>query len=419
MLINVNQLDSVGLTLFIQQASSGAAFSGNALNYLTNSGFIGPLAVWTSGGAQTVRGIKTFTSPIGVPYTGGTGDSVARLYVDQSISAASGVVNTSLIGASGVLSASLIATGAALSAVKVTGSSIISTVNFSGLGGTLVFTSGSFTFISGAAGGAGSSNTKVTGSAAIATPNFTGVGSVTLTYDGTYVRVSGAGSTDSSGYFETNFVHRGLVTESISGLKIFTGALGVGNPTATGHAVNLGYLTGVSGSLYTSITGMTGYNVYNTFNITGTGSITNNLSATGNMTNVFNVSGNITNVSTVNIGTITGNFVNMSFYFDQYSLVTGLNQVESFVSRDFIFTGYALGVINTGTQGFFSGGLYQRTATNTKVAVTQFSLNSGMFFSGRGDFNQTVSGMNRIGFDIYLIGTGITGLSVGIFGVGY
>lgn len=51
------------------------------------------------------------------------------------------------------LSGNLFTTGANLSAIKVTGSSIIPVANLTGLGGTLVIQSGSFVFISGAAGG--------------------------------------------------------------------------------------------------------------------------------------------------------------------------------------------------------------------------------------------------------------------------
>jgi hypothetical protein len=106
----------------------------------------------------------------------------------------------------------------------------------------------------------------------------------------------------------------------------------------------------------------------------------------------------------------------MSFYFDQYSLYTGLNIIESFVSRDFNFTGYALGTINSGTQGFFSGSFYQRDQSNTKTNFLDISLNSGLLFKSSGGFSQPISGLNRVGLDIYRIGTGITGLSVGFFG---
>lgn len=56
-----------------------------------------------------------------------------------------------LTGLSGVFNNTV----ASLSAIKISGSSIISIANFTGIGGTLVFSSGGFIFISGGAGGGG------------------------------------------------------------------------------------------------------------------------------------------------------------------------------------------------------------------------------------------------------------------------
>jgi len=423
MAIYTKQLDPVSLTNFILNVSTGAAFSGSFLNYLNNSGWMGNLTVSTTGN-QNITGIKRFFDPVLVNYSGGSGAAPSALYVSDLVSSLSGsilggfvsktqsndiisgfktftgsvqinpptntghAVNLGLLtGASGILSSLATGISGSLSSIKVTGSNVIQSASFTGLGGTLVIYSGNQIFISGAAGGGGGSNTQVTGSAAISAPNFTGVGTTTLTYNGTYVLVSGGPATDTvlSGYLENKFIHRDLTADIISGLKTFTGALGVGVPTTTGHAVNLGYLTGASGVLQSAINNITG----------------------GNTTNIFNLSG------------ITGNFVNMSFYFDEYNLTTGLNQIEAFVSRDFFFTGYAIGAINSGTRGGFSGSFYQRTTINTKINFRDISLNTGQFFTGVGGSNQIISGMNRVGLDIYSIGTGITGLSVGLFGVGY
>ena len=158
-------------------------------------------------------------------------------------------------------------------------------------------------------------------------------------------------------------------------------------------------------------------------NILSSGTINNTFQSSGAVINNVNGSTNnfLGNNSTVinNASGITGNFVNLSFYYDPTVLSTGLNNAEAFIGRSFFFTGYALGCINTGTQGFFSGSLYQRTPTNVKTNFINFSLRSGQFFTGVGGFSQEITGMNRLGLDIYLIGTGITGFSVGIFGVGY
>lgn len=524
-LIAVKQLNQDQLTLFVQQASSGASFSGNFVNYVQNSGFMGPLVVWTTGN-QSITGAKTFlVSPV-VPYVGATNTAPSTLYVLDQDRALSGVLTGTLTQQVLTLSGAL---SSVFSTVQITGTNV-STANFTGLGGTLVFTSGGYTFISGGAGGGGS-NVSVTGSAAVATPNFTGDGSVTVSYDGTYIHVSGAGVGSSySGYAESTFVHL-TGSETISGTKTFaTTPLIPTGASAGPEAVNLTQLTATSGALtgsfaaslnslsgvltgqmadtsgvlYTAITGMTGYISNNYFTITGTGTTIIDQTASGVINNVYNVTGgdvvisggttiqtgtfntiygitgtgtvnisnvssgdtfynltsgtfivsgstlvqtgnfiyNITGTGTVNIsgsgvfnvtggtvnsyttnnysfGTITGNFVNMSFYFDEYTLATGLNFVETIIGREFTFTGYALGAITSGTQGFFSGSFYQRTPTNAKTSFLNFSFNSGLYFASNGGYSQTISGLNRVGLDILRIGTGLTGVTVGLFGVGY
>lgn len=381
-LINVSQINQAQLALVVQEYASGAAFSGNMVNYVVNSGYIGPTALWVTGGSQDVTGVKTFRDSPRVPYSGTTGSAPSARWVNDQIAAASSSSSTSI----GALSGYVQGASGALSYVRVTGSSTIGAANFTGLGGTLVIYSGGQIFISGAAAGAGGgSNVSVTGSSAISAPNLSGVGSVTVTYNGTYVLISGAGGTDASlsGYVEGNFVHRGAVDELVSGIKVFTGSPQVPNPTLPSGAANLSWVSGVSGVLQAAI------------------------GSAAPVTNVYNLSG------------ITGNFVNMSFYLDEFGLTTGLNLFEAFVGRSFFFTGYALGTITSGTQGAFSGSLYQRTPTNVKTSFVNFGMPAGQFFSGRGGFSQEISGMNRVGLDIYLIGTGLTGVSVGAFGVGY
>lgn len=423
MLVSPRQLNQAELALLIQQYSSGAAFSGNFINYVEASGYLGPLAVTVTGN-QVITGSKRFLDPILIAYSGGTGAAPsARFVLDQDLS---------LSGAlTGQIASSVAASTGNLSSITVTGSSIIQSANFTGLGGTLIIYSGNRIFVSGAAGGGGTgnSNVSVTGSSTISSPNFTGLGSVVVSYNGTYVRISGAAGADStlSGYVESNFVHRGAVDELVSGIKTFTGNPLVAVPTVPSGVVNLFYLSGVSGVL-SSLAGST----TNTYYITGTGVVA--ATSTGTVTNTFNItSGNATVINSgtvnntfngtvntsINISQPTGNFVNVSFYFDEFGLTTGLNMMEAVIGRSFFFTGYAIGVINTGTQGYFSGSFYQRTPTNTKTNFIDFSLNSGLFFVANGGFGQEISGMNRLGLDIYRIGTGITGLSVGAFGVGY
>ncbi len=431
-MIAVLQINQPQLTLFVQQATSGSAFSGNFVSLVSNGVYMGPNVVATTGGAQTITGLKTFDSSPNVPYSGTTGSAPSARWVNDQIAAIGSSSSTAINSLSGYVQGA----SGALSYVRVTGSSTIGGANFTGLGGTLIIYSGNLIFISGAAGGggAGSSNVQITGSSTLSTANFTGAGSVTLFYDGTKIFISGTAGADStlSGYVEGNFVHRGAVDELVSGIKTFTGSPQVPSPALPSGAANLSWVSGVSGDLYARMTGISGAVAGTTTNyyITGTGVVT--ASATGIVTNTFNVtSGNISLSSSgtvtnnfnspinYNINQPTGNFVNMSFYYDENNLATGLNTYEAFIGRSFIFTGYALGVINTGTQGFFSGSFYQRTATNGKTNFTDFSLNSGALFYASGGFNQTISGLNRVGLDIYRIGTGITGLSVGLFGVGY
>lgn len=416
MKISAFQIDQASLALVIQQNTSGAAFSGNFVSYVQGSGFMGPTVVWTTGGAQDVSGVKRFVdSPI-VPYSGGTGRAPSAGWVNDQLAYYSGWANgtfpsnTTLASASGQLSVNLALTGsglyallvnqsgqastdyatksaltnsgASLSRVYVSGGSLMPSADFSGVGGTIVYSSGGRILISGGAGGGGGSSTvKVTGSSAIASPNFTGAGTVIVSYDGTFIYASGSAYNDAglSGYIDNNFVNR-TTAQSITGIKTFVSSPVVPTATLGTQAINLAQLSGASGVL---------------------------AAIGGGTTNNYTFSG------------ITGNFVNMSFWFDQYNLATGLNTIEAVVGRSFFFTGYSVGTIETGTQGFFSGSFYQRTPTNAKTRFIDFSLNSGVFFRASGGYNQTVTGLNRIGLDIYTIGTGITGLSVGLFGVGY
>jgi hypothetical protein len=421
MLINTSQLNQEQLALAVQQYASGASFSGNLTAYLAASGWIGPLAV-TVTGSQVITGVKTFQDSPRVPYSGDTGTAPSARWVNDQIAASTSSIDSSIAATSGYA----LGISGALSALRVTGSNVIANANLTGYGGTLVFQSGGFILVSGGAGGGGGGSTiSVTGSDPIGTALFAGAGSVTLIYEDSVIWVSGSAAGGSAAVGDWNPVYT-TGNQTIGGFKVFTGSPWVHAPTAPSGIVNLEYLSGVSGAL------SVGSIVNNTYYITGTGVVA--ASSTGNVANTFNItsgtiypssSGTVTNnfngsvTNTTNIGTVTGNFVNMGVFFDEFSLATGFNLWEGFVGRSFTFTGYAVGCINSGTQGFFSGSFYQRTPTNAKTNFIDFSLNSGMFFTGVGGFSQEISGMNRVGLDIYRIGTGLTGVSVGLFGVGY
>lgn len=418
-LISTRQIDQGQFQLAVQQYASGAAFSGNFVSYVSASGYLGPLAVVTTG-AQTITGVKSFQDSPVVPFSGTTGTAPSRLYVDTRDLTISGVLtgqlsassSASLVGASGVLAAQtvlasgILSTGNAanttsitslsgftnamsgqLSAVRVTGSSTIPIANFTGLGGTLVISSGGLIFISGAAGG-GASNTLVTGSAAIAAPNFTGVGSVTLTYDGTYVKVSGSTSASAtlSGYVESSFVHR-YGDELITGVKSFVSSPFVPAPTQPSGAANLSWVSGVSGVLVGQIA-----------------------PGTTIFTGAF-----------INSGTITGNFIEGSFFCDP--VATGLNLFETHIPHSFYLTGAAFACRTTGygpvNGAILSGKLYQVDLNNTEQTLLNFTFTSGIIYSGSPTLLVLFSGRNRLGLSLTNSLSGIEKFSVGYFGGSY
>lgn len=336
-----------------------------------------------------------------------------RLISTGAASIAAANIYSNSIGTN--LSGNLFTTGANLSAVSITGG-FMQTPNFTGMGGTLVIRSGNFVLISGAgAGGAANngdgvnlsgnlfttganlSSVRVTGSNNIQVPNFTGMGGTLVIQSGSFVLISGAGGGGGS---------------SVS----VTGSSTIVAPNFTGMAGTLILQSGnfvlVSGATATTTLQI------NNFNITGTGTTYITNSASGNQTNTINNYSGTVNTNPIILNGVTGNFVNISFFFDEFNTATGLNLVEGFISRDFIFTGYAVGAYISGTHGRLSGALYQRNTINVKTQIVPFSFESGMHFTGQGGFNQTVSGMNRVGVDIFSLMTGVTGISIGLFGVG-
>ena len=467
MKIYVKQIDEASLTAFVTGAA-GASFSGQLNSYVQNGGYLGVNVVYSSGGFQIISGAKTFDASPTVPYSGGTGTAPSRLYVDNQITVATVLYQASLSGISGSifntganlslvkvtgssgiqianftglgnvstslvsggligisgnsndainLSGRLFNTGANLSSVRVTGSSNIQTPNFTGMGGTLVIRSGDFVLISGGAGGAAAGNgdginlsgnlfttganlssVRVTGSNNIQVPNFTGMGGTLVIQSGDFVLISGAGAGGGSSVSVTG--------SNTIALPNFTGMGG----TLIIQSGNFVLVSGGGGSTFVES---------NTFNITGTGTINITATSSGSMSNVYNNYSGTINTNPTILNGITGNFVNISFFFDEFNTATGLNLVEGFVSRDFTFTGYAVGAYVSGTHGRLSGAFYQRSQTNAKTQITPFSFESGMHFTGQGGFSQTISGMHRVGVDIFSLMTGITGISVGLFGVGY
>jgi len=430
-LIAVRQINQTELTNAIALASSGSAFSGNLQAYLLGSGWAGPNVVYTTGANQTISGVKIFIDSPFVPYAGATGTAASKGFVDNSILAASGQILLNLVTTDTAQSI----TAAKTFDVPVT----VAIPTNSGHAVNAYYLSGVSGALAAAGGGGGTPNAvtttgneviggfkQFTGSPFVPAPTQPS-GAVNLDYlsgvSGILAANAGAGSPNSV---------TTTGNEVIGGFKQFTGSPFVPAPTQPSGAVNLSYLSGVSGVLATA-----GGSITNNYYITGTGVVTASSHASGNINNTFSITSGTTNVTNsgvaantynitngtantiYNIAQITGNFVNLSFFFDEYNLVTGLNLLEAFVSRDFTFSGYALGLINSGTSGaFLSGSLYQRTPANVKTSFLSFSLNSGLFFYASGGLNQPISGMNRVGIDLYRVVQGMTGLSVGVFGAG-
>jgi hypothetical protein len=428
-LIAVRQINQTELTNAIALASSGSAFSGNLQAYLDGSGWTGPNVVYTTGANQTISGVKTFIDAPVVPYGGATGTAASKGFVDNSVIAASGRLMGDLV----TLGTAQSITGAKTFVVPVTvalptnSGHAINAYYLSGVSGVLA------------------------------------------------ASVSAGGlSTGFSGYAENTYLNRGVVDQSISGIKTFTGAVFVGSPTDTGHAVNLFFVSGMSGVLAAAGGGGSPNSVTTTGNeviggfkqftgspfvpaptepsgavnlsylsgvsgvlttaggstnyyITGTG--TTNITTTGvNVTNSVNVtSGTLntyTNVynNTYTTSTIlTGNFYDISFFLDPVQ--TGYSLFESFVASSFYFTGasFACRTSGYGPQygGIMTGKIYQVDSNNTEQTLLNFTFTSGVIYSGSPVLSVVVTGRNRVGLSLTNMLSGMEKFSVGIFGGGY
>lgn len=122
------------------------------------------------------------------------------------------------------------------------------------------------------------------------------------------------------------------------------------------------------------------------------------------------------------------NHVVFSSYFD--FIYTGTNFNEIWVNDPMIVTGLRIGAIQSGTFagvlnsgasgiplfGPLTGRFYQRGINNDKVSIAPFSFNSGVIYQETFLPNLQVSGLSRIGIDIYSGLSGIGGVSFGLFG---
>lgn len=412
MSIQVKQLDQVGLAAFVASSLSGNSFSGILISYVNASGYLGPNVAYISGGAQTFLGNMTFAISPSLPYTGQSGQATAKRYIDDlvmnSLANYSGWSANTYIDLTGnqAIGGTKSFTGSLTINVPTLVSHATTLGYVTGISGVLqtLINNVSVSNVVTLAGDQTISGVKTfTGSPLVPAPS-TPSGVVNLSY------LSGVSGTLAANQGSTTITGNVVFTtgdQIISGFKIFTGSPWVASPTQPSGAVNVNYLSGVSGSLNALILSISG-------GVSGVPGPSGVSGASG-----ASIVGPAGPLGSISLSGITGNFVNISFYFDSTTLATGLNLFEGFVSREFYFTGYGLGAINSGTQGYLSGSFYQRSPTNVKTSFAAFSLFSGNYSAFTGGFMQLISGLNRIGVDINLIGTGITGLTIGAFGVGY
>lgn len=152
--------------------------------------------------------------------------------------------------------------------LEVTGSGPIQTANFTGIGGSIIFTSGNFIFISGGqGGGAGGTgtNVQITGSSYLNVANFTGIGGTIVFTSGGFVYISGgagSGSFDSLGTAaNTGQILFNIIT-GMSGQNISNFAT-ISNVTQTGiiigNQINAlsGYVGNSSGAIQNEINSLT------------------------------------------------------------------------------------------------------------------------------------------------------------------
>lgn len=405
-MIYTKQIDPVSLALFVQQTASGGSLSGNLQPYFNGSGWLGPNPLYTTGGAQTIFGPKTFVTSPNVPYVGTTGQAPSALWVNDQLNSVSGTLTGGLV----TIGTSQTITAAKTFVLPV----LVGTPTNTGHAVTLGFLTG----VSGLLATVGGTSITVTGSGPISPAAFTGLGGTIVQYVNGQIQISGAGQ--AGGGTVVNVVYQ-TGDQLISGQKIFTGNPLIAAPTVPSGAVNVFYASGLSGALQTQITGMTGFNVYNTYTITGTGTINLSYAATGSVNNVINNFSGTVNAPALSIGTVTGNFIEGSFFSDP--VATGLNLFETFIAHSFIFTGAAFACRSTGVGptngGILSGKLYQVDLNNTEQTLYSFTFTSGVIYSGSPGFNTVVTGRNRVGLSIFNSLSGIQKFTVGFFGGNY
>lgn len=219
------------------------------------------------------------------------------------------------------------------------------------------------------------------------------------------------------------------------------------NPTKSGHLVNLGYIdgpnnfllkrTGINlldnGDLVFSITSDIAFSVFDTTNVRYPLFIRGDdayYALSGDwLTNTQPTQPlHIINKEYLEDSGRVYNHVTISQYYDY--IYTGLNNNETWVYDALTITGWRIGAIASGTgPAHFSSGSsgtpimtpltgnwYQRGTGNTTGLIAQFSFNSGVIYLQNSVNNITVSGLSRIGLNLFSGLSGIQGVTFSLFG---
>jgi len=106
-------------------------------------------------------------------------------------------------------------------------------------------------------------------------------------------------------------------------------------------------------------------------------------------------------------------YFNLSFYLD--TVQSGLYVGEALNSKNFVFTGYSISCRTSGSA--LTGVLYTDSfINNNNVPFATLNLGHQQYNYNSGGYNLNITGNRKIGFNITNNVTGITKLSIGVFG---
>ena len=107
----------------------------------------------------------------------------------------------------------------------------------------------------------------------------------------------------------------------------------------------------------------------------------------------------------------------VSYYKDDLSAIGAATVEESASQKDWLLTGYSVGLANSGQGGFpLSGQIYVRDTNNNKMNINSFTVDSGIAYQVSGGLSFVVSGHSRLGYGLSGIMGGASGLCLNMFG---